>query len=56
MRVKSTVSTASLNNPADVIANALRKKFAKVRRSIGSPVVGKSDSLQGTIFRPYEFS
>ena len=47
MRMKSTVSTTSSTNPADVIANALRKKFAKVRRSIGSPAVGKLEFLIG---------
>ena len=47
MRVKSTVTTTSSTNPADVIANALRKKFSKVRRSIGSPVVGKLEFFTG---------
>ncbi len=40
LKVKSMNDSSSSNDPADIIANALRKKFAKARRSIGSPATG----------------
>eukprot|EP00794_Sanderia_malayensis_P004587 gene4587-5190_t len=46
LRVKSSnIPNSSSNDPADIIANALRKKFAKARRSIGSPIKGKENQF-----------
>ena len=39
LKVKSTNQEPS-HDPGNIIASALRKKFASVRRSIGSPLEG----------------
>eukprot|EP00795_Rhopilema_esculentum_P007689 gene7689-13512_t len=43
LKVRSQNRQSSSQDPADVIANALRKKFAKARKSIGSPCKDKEN-------------
>ena len=50
LKAKSRMQSQSSQDPADVIANALRKKFAKARKSIGSPITGNASLFLSLCF------